>query len=87
MYVLLYSCYIAISLLVSICVTATICVTVLVQVSMSEEDMCRWLPSGNCGIELKTIDQSMLGRDTRLIKNDVDDKNRAIMETRLKKLL
>ena len=38
-------------------------------------------------MELKTIDQSVLGRDTRLIKNDVDGKNRAIMETRLKELL
>ena len=50
---------------------------------------CRLLPSGKWGKELKAIDQSVLVSDMRLLKNatnNVDGKNRAIMETRVKKL-
>ena len=45
---------------------------------------CGLLPSGKWGEESKAFEQSALGRDMRLIKNasnNVDGKNRAIMET------
>ena len=51
---------------------------------------CRLLPSGKWGKELKAIDQSVLGRDMRLLNNasnNVDGKYRAIMATRLEKIL